>query len=386
MTLTLAAWLHDLSPFLLRFTDTFGIRWYALSYIIGAVIGGLMMHRMAKRGLIRIPPDRVLDAILLLAFGMILGGRLGYVLLYQPSLLWTFEPNVPFWGLLMINRGGMASHGGIIGVAIAGWRISRGFKDEQGVVHGACPPLHVMDAIALAGPVGLGLGRLANFINGELLGKVVAGPGEDAPWWAVRFPQEHLTAHVTTLTDDQQIELSRIVLEHRLPNDPEKEWFEIGYARVLDTLQTGSARASAEIAERLEPLVSARHPSQLYQAFAEGLVTLVIAWFVFRKPRLPGVVGAWFLITYGVGRVVTEFYRLPDDHFAGTGFFDMTSARPMGLSRGQWLSVVMVLAGAGLLVFVCRRGGEKLGGWASVASADPGDSQRDDKSQPDQPE
>ncbi|HHN78550.1 MAG TPA: prolipoprotein diacylglyceryl transferase, partial [Phycisphaerales bacterium] len=121
--MTLAAWLHDLNPFVVRFTETFGIRWYAISYILGAVIAGLMMHRMAKKGLIRIPPDRVFDAIILLALGMIVGGRLGYILIYQPSLLWSFEPTFPFWGLLMINRGGMASHGGMIGVIIAAWRV-----------------------------------------------------------------------------------------------------------------------------------------------------------------------------------------------------------------------------------------------------------------------
>ncbi len=366
--MTLAAWLHDLNPFVVRFTETFGIRWYAISYILGAVIAGLMMHRMAKRGLIRIPPDRVFDAVIMLALGMIIGGRLGYVLIYQPSLLWSFEPGFPFWGLLMINRGGMASHGGMIGVIIAAWRISRGFRDDDGLVRGACPPLHVMDTLALTAPVGLMLGRIANFINGELLGRIVAPPGEPAPWWAVRYPQEHLTNHAPPLTDAQKLELGRLAMEHTLPNDPEVGWFELAYHRVLDILQAGPKDQAREIAARLEPLVSARHPSQLYQAFAEGIVTLAVAWFVFRKPRVPGVVGGWFLITYGVGRVITELWRLPDDQFEGTGFFDLSSARPMGLSRGQWLSVLMVVAGVVMLVTVTRRGGEKIGGWAKRAA------------------
>jgi phosphatidylglycerol:prolipoprotein diacylglycerol transferase len=380
MTATLAAWLHDIGPFVLRFTDHFGIRWYGLSYIAGFLIAGIMMHRMATRGLLRVPPDRVFDALVMLVGGVVIGGRLGYVFLYQPSLLWTFEPAFPFWGLLMITRGGMASHGGMLGVIVAAWLVSRGFKDESGRRVGACPPLHVMDAIALTAPIGLGLGRLANFINGELLGRVVARAGEPAPWWAVRFPQEHLSGHEAPLTASQEVELVRLVTEHRLPNDPEADWFEFAYGRVLDKLHAGSA----EIAARLEPLVSARHPSQLYQLFAEGMVTLAVAWFVFRRPRKPGVVGAWFLITYGVGRVVTEFWRLPDDHFKGAGLLD--SARLMGLSRGQWLSVLMVGAGVALLVVVSRRAAERMRGWGSVLPAEAGDAHGDRDTRRDQGE
>jgi len=363
MTATLAAWLHDLDPFVFRISGDFGVRWYAISYLLGFALAYFMLRAMARRGLILLHRVFLLDALLLIGLGVFVGGRLGYVLLYQPSLLWTFDGSFPFWGLLMINRGGMASHGGMIGVAIAAWRVSKGFRDDRGEVHGACPVLHVFDTLALVAPVGLFLGRLANFVNGELLGRVVARAGEAGPWWAVRFPQEHLTAHAPELTDEQQLALERLTLEHTLPNDPPDERFTLGYGRLLEKVQAGSA----EVAGRLEPLVSARHPSQFYQAFAEGLVTLAVVWWVFRRPRAPGVVSAWFLITYGIGRVVTEFWRLPDDHFGGGGFFDLTSARPMGLSRGQWLSVLMVVIGVGLLVWVTRRakrvGTEKIGGW-----------------------
>lgn len=198
-------------------------------------------------------------------------------------------------------------------------------------------------------------------MNGELLGRVVAKPGETGPWWAVRFPQEHLSGHAPDLSEAQQLELGRLVMESRLPDDSEKYWFEDAYPRVLDKLQSGGAEVSREVAERLEPLVSARHPSQLYQALAEGLVTLIVVWLVARKPRVPGVIGAWFLITYGIGRIVTEFWRLPDDHFTGKGAFDL--AQPLGLSRGQWLSVGMVVFGAGLLVWLLKRGGPRMMGW-----------------------
>lgn len=361
LTPTLASWLHDLGPMALPISGGLGVRWYALSYIAGFVLAGFVLGRLAKRGLWRVPHDRVLDAVVVLAVSVIVGGRLGYVLMYQPSLLWSFEPGFPFWGLLMLNKGGMASHGGMIGVVFGAWRISRGFKSEDGSVRGACPVLHVLDGLVLVAPIGLLLGRLANFVNGELLGRVVAGPGERAPWWAVRFPQEHLTEHAPVLDAAQTEQLARLVTEHTLPNDPEQSWFFLGYQRVLETLQSGGAEASAAVAERLGPLVSSRHPSQLYQAFAEGLVTLVVVWLVARRPRVPGVIGAWFLIVYGVGRIATEFWRLADDHFAGTGL--LNAARPLGLSRGQWLSAVMVAAGVALLVWVTRRGGEKMLGW-----------------------
>lgn len=372
MMVTLAAWLHDIDPHAIRITDAF-LRWYPASYLTGFVLGWLMLRWLAGRGLILLSRPFLVDAMLLLGIGVIVGGRLGYVLFYQPSLLWTFEGGFPFWGLLMINRGGMASHGGMIGVVLACWRISRGFKDDQGRVHGACPVMHVFDAVVMVAPVGLLLGRLANFVNGELLGKIVARPGEPGPWWAVRFPQEHLTRHAAELTVGQQEALARLALEHALPNDPEGDRFELAYGRILEKLQAGNA----EIAERLEPLVSARHPTQLYQAAVEGLLTLAVVWFVWRKPRVAGVASSWFLITYGVGRVVTELWRLPDDHFgprvneAGVEVASsiLTAARPLGLSRGQWLSVAMVAAGAGLLVWVTRRakGGEaeQFGGWLS---------------------
>lgn len=366
--MTLAAWLHDLGPMAIPISGNFGLRWYAISYLLGFILGGLILHRLSKINAWRVPADRVFDAVVFLGISVVIGGRVGYILLYQPSLLWHFEPAFPFWGAIMLTKGGMASHGGMLGVIFAAWRISRGFRNADGTVHGTCPVLHVLDGIVLVAPIGLMLGRLANFINGELLGKIVANPGQPAPAWAVRFPQEHLSGHRPTLSEPQQIDLGRLVLEHNLPSDPEAEWFKLGYARVLEKLQSGSA--AAEIAARLEPLVSARHPSQLYQAFAEGVLVLAVVWYIARKPRLPGVLGAWFLIVYGVGRIATEFFRLPDDHFSGKGSI-LNLAQPLGLSRGQWLSAAMVVAGILILAIVTKRGGEKMLGWRTQRNAAP---------------
>lgn len=349
----LAAWLHNLDPYALRLWGDVGIRWYGLSYIAGFCAAWLLMRWLATRGLILIPPHRVGDALLTLVLGVIVGGRLGYVVFYEPSLLWQIRPEFPWWGVLMIHKGGLASHGGMIGVTLACWRLSRGWATPAGVVEGRCPPLHVMDAVALCAPIGLMLGRLANFINGELLGKVVAMPGESAPWWAVKFPQEVLSApmtrggHAPPLSPEQEIALRTLVEQFRLP----QEGFEQGYQRVLARLQHGSA----DVAQRLEPLISARHPSQLYQALAEGVALGALLWWIWRRPRTPGVMTAWFLIAYGLLRVLTEFWRLPDAH--------LHVQRVLGLSRGQWLSVLMVTIGLVLLAAV-RKNGQKLGGWA----------------------
>jgi prolipoprotein diacylglyceryltransferase len=129
-----------------------------------------------------------------------------------------------------------------------------------------------------------------------------------------------------------------------------------------DLWHTALERVVAHASEHraaLEPLLTSRHPSQVYQAVAEGLVVGVVVWFVARVPRKAGVVMAWWLMVYGVLRVVTEVWRLPDAQFA--------EGRPLGLSRGQWLSVGMFVLGALVLVIAVRRGGEKMGGWLRPA-------------------
>ncbi len=357
-----AAWLHDLSPWVWQISDGVGIRWYGLSYVTGFVIAYALFRWLAGRGATLVPRERVLDAIMLGIVGVVVGGRLGYVLVYDQSLL-GFTDSFPFWNVLALNRGGMASHGGMLGVIVAAWRISRGFKDDDGNVVGRCPPLHVMDVLALICPFGLMLGRIANFVNAELLGAVVAKPGEAAPWWSVRFPGEITQFPPEDLphTDEQWAQIQDLAIaqldanEQALLHDPEAfdaVMYE-GYERIIEAVQRGNS----VVTERIEPLISARAPSQLLQALAEGLVLAAVLWFIARKPRLPGVVGCWFLITYGVLRIATEFVRLPD---AGLG-------RTLGLSRGQWLSVLMIGAGFAILAWIIKRGGTKLGGWMSPA-------------------
>lgn len=350
MPLTLGAWFHDWSPFVVEIWAGAGLRWYGLSYALGCYAAWLIMRAMSRRGLTPLPYQRVTDAVFILIFGVVAGGRLGYVAFYEPSLLWTFTSDIPWWGLLMINRGGMASHGGMLGVLVACFVIARGFKDEQGRRAGAMPVLHLFDLCALASTPGLLMGRLANFINAELLGKIVAGPGEIAPWWSVRFPQERLGDHTPRLSPDQQRAWDALVARYALPHEAPVDTIE----RMIALIQ--SPRGS-ELAAQVEPFIAARHPSQLYQGIAEGVVVGLVLLLIWRRPRRPGLVGGGFLILYGIGRIITEaFWRLPDAH--------LHIQRFAGLTRGQWLSVAMIVGGMAMILVARARKDQALyGGW-----------------------
>ena len=166
-------WVHNLDPFLLHISGDFGIRWYGLSYLVGILGGWWLLARWAKAGRLPMQPQHVGDFIMTIAIGMVAGGRLGYAAIYEPSLFWTFSGHVPFWKLLAVHEGGMASHGGIAGVGLAAWWWS--WRRGQDL-------LVLGDALATVGPFGIACGRAANFINGELWGRPWDGP------WAVIFP------------------------------------------------------------------------------------------------------------------------------------------------------------------------------------------------------
>ncbi|MGQ0627802.1 MAG: prolipoprotein diacylglyceryl transferase [Phycisphaerales bacterium] len=381
MPATLADTLHTLSPFAVRFSESFGVRWYGLSYVAGFIFAYFIIRAFARRALTPIPFDRVGDAMFTIVLGVLVGGRLGYVLVYQRGLLTDFSSAFPYWGLLALNQGGMASHGAMVGLILAAWRVSRGFAplDPAGRAIPGAPRvgqtslLHVMDLLALVSPFGVFLGRIANFINGELLGKIVAAPAapgstsSSAPWWAVRFPQElegwraygvrAPDSHAPPLSAEQQLALKDLVESSLTAQDRllpiERQWG-AGLHNVLES--AGNHQAA------LRALVSARHPSQLYQAVAEGVIVGIVVWVIWARPRAPGVVAAWWFISYGLLRVLTEFWRLPDAQFLGD------AARPLGLSRGQWLSVAMVIGGAVILLLV-RRSTQRMGGWLRPASA-----------------
>lgn len=298
-----AAWVHDLDPVAVRLPSggpVDGLRWYGLAYLAGFLVGGLLIRRVLRHGRSPLPAHATLDLMTWLAAGVIVGGRLGYCVFYSPELWVTFDRGFPFWGVLQIQNGGMASHGGMLGVAAALWLFSRRHR---------VPFLHLLDLTAFAAPVGLFCGRVANFINGELWGR--AAP-EGFPL-AVRFPQE----------------LGGVVAEQ--------------------------VRAGVPSAIQLtEELATPRHPSPLYAAVLEGLIVFAVVAWVYRDPRRPGIAAGAFGVVYAAARFLGEFFREPDEQIGLT----------LGLSRGQWLSLAMAVVSVGLLVYATRRKDvEALGGW-----------------------
>ena len=347
---SLAAWVHDLNPVILRLSEAYQIRWYGVSYITGFAIAYLVLRWLSRRGVTPIPTARVADAMVILIASVLIGGRLGYVVFYRPELLWSFTPGPPWWGLIKINEGGMASHGAIIGVLVGGWIISRGWRVDPGSPEriGACPWRHVMDMLALMCPFGLFLGRVANFENSELLGAIVAKPGEPSPWWSVKFPSEIFEERRPWLSESSERALNLLLERYALADE---RTLLPASRRIVSAIQHGSAEAKAA----LEPFLAARVPSQLIAALGEGVFVAIVVWWIGRKPRLPGTVGCSFLISYGVARIVNELWRLPDAH--------LKVPRIAGLSRGQWLSVFMVIGGLAVLAWIRRKGGAKMGGW-----------------------
>jgi phosphatidylglycerol:prolipoprotein diacylglycerol transferase len=238
----LAHWVHDLSPFVIQFTDTIGIRYYGLAYLLGFVGGAAGLHLYAHRDRSRLPAPLIADFIIAIVIGVMAGGRLGSYFLYEG---WRTFDRDPF-ALLRVWEGGMASHGGFVGVALAMAWFARRHKLSF---------LHLSDLIVSVAPLGLLLGRIANFINGELWGKISNVP------WAVIFP--------------------------------------------------GSA------SEGTPPeLIAPRHPSQLYEAALEGALLLAfVQWRFWRSDvvnRHPGRLAGEFLIAYAIVRMIGELFREPD--------------------------------------------------------------------------
>ncbi len=264
----------------------FALRWYALAYIVGLVVGwrliaALMRHPALWPGE-RAPmaPEKVDDLLTAVVIGVILGGRLGFVAFYQPAY-YLENPGE----ILKVWQGGMSFHGGFLGVVAAGlWTVWR----ER------VAALRLADALALATPVGLLLGRLANFVNAELWGRPSTLP------WAVVFPGD----------------------------------------------------AAQNCPGVLGPC--ARHPSQLYEAGLEGLALGLILFLLLAAGALkrPGLITGTFLAGYALSRFVVEFFRQADAQFvtAGNPMGHVLQTGGFGLSMGQLLSLPMLAAGLWLVL------------------------------------
>jgi len=167
--LPIAYWEHTPHPFLIRFSETLGIRYYGLGYLLGFAAAYWLLSRYFRAGRSPVESAQIMDLMMFMVIGVMAGGRLGYFLLYRPEDLFH-----PPWAFLQVWKGGMASHGGFVGVIIAAWW----FCHSRSL-----PFLKVTDAIVTTVPVGLGIVRIANFLNGELWGKTTEVP------WGVIFEQ-----------------------------------------------------------------------------------------------------------------------------------------------------------------------------------------------------
>lgn len=271
--------------------------WYGLMYLLAfAFAYGLAWYRTTlstKEGRADWNSDMVSDLVFYGAMGVILGGRIGYVLFYQLS---EFLAN-PLY-LFKVNEGGMSFHGGFLGVAIAMWLFSRKYKK---------PVFNVLDFIIPCVPTGLLFGRIGNFINGELWGRVSDGGYN----WLMLFPQ--------AVNADAEL---------------------IGQNPALQSL------AQTFMINGNNYYLLPRHPSQLYQAFSEGVILFLLCWWFSSKPRPRMAVTGLFVMGYGVARFITEFFRQPD---ADQGFILFG-----WMTKGQILSFPMILVGLFLLVWAYK--------------------------------
>jgi phosphatidylglycerol:prolipoprotein diacylglycerol transferase len=262
-------WTHNLDPVALHLVGPLAIRWYGLAYLAGLAWGWWMVVRWAKAGRCPLAPSQVGDFVLAGGLGMIIGGRLGYCLIYGRDHLMAD----PLY-LIKLWEGGMASHGGIIGLAAGAWWHARSKSVSWAVL---------TDLVAATAPMGIALGRAANFINGELWGKPGTVP------WAVIFPD----------------------------------------ASLVDGLRVP------------------RHPSQLYEMLAEGVILLAVILPIHARHRRPGVTTGALLALYAVGRFVTEIWREPDvGHPPLWGW----------MNKGQLLSLPVLVVGLVVLWWAWRRG------------------------------
>lgn len=262
-------WVHDLPKFVpfLHYGEKFGVRYYGLAYVVGFLGASWLLAKYAKQGRSLIPVSQVMDLLFALMLGVFIGGRLGWFVLYHPEELLAHPLS-----FFAVWNGGMASHGGFAGVTVALAVFAR---------HRKVPFLHVADLVVTTAPFGLMLGRIANFINGELWGKV------STVRWAVVFPES--APFGTPLTD-----------------------------------------------------IPPRHPSQLYEAFLEGALLLALFQWRFWKSDAvrarPGELTGQFLIAYSVVRMIGELFREPDADLI------------LGLSRGTFYSIFLIMVGIALLL------------------------------------
>jgi phosphatidylglycerol:prolipoprotein diacylglycerol transferase len=241
------------------------VRWYGVMYVLGFVASYFLIQKQERSKQIGLVGTTAQDLIFYLAIGVIAGGRLGYILFYEYNDFMPYIKN-PL-EIIATWHGGMSFHGGLIGCILATWIFAKRRK---------MPFAAIIDSAVVTCPIGLGFGRLGNFINGELLGRP-----SDLPW-AMIYP------------------------------------------------------AGGPIP---------RHPTQLYESLAEGLLLFIIMWNLRKKPFKDGMMIAFFLLFYGVIRFLIEFLKEPDPQLGFLlGYFTM----------GQILCMAMIVTSILLFLYLNR--------------------------------
>ncbi len=274
---------HDINPIAFSI-GPLAVHWYGIMYLLGFVGAWMLGNSRRAKGRLPVSQEAFSDLAFYVMLGVIVGGRIGYMLFYT-SLSWMV--NDPL-AIFRVWEGGMSFHGGLMGVLFAGWLWSRKNNIQF---------FDAVDFVAPLVPIGLGLGRLGNFIGGELWGQRTDMP------WGVIFPRslEDISA--------SRDELYQLYLAGQLNHE-------------------------------------ARHPSQLYEFALEGVVMFTVLWIFSRKPRPRYAVSGLFALLYGCFRFGIDFVREPDAQLGYLAFGWVT--------MGQILSVPLIVVGIVLLVLSRR--------------------------------
>ncbi|MEA4860782.1 MAG: prolipoprotein diacylglyceryl transferase [Sphaerochaeta sp.] len=295
------------------------LRWYGLMYVIAFSFAYLMIRVQARKGEIDLDADQSLNLVLYCVIGLIIGARLFSVLFYDGSFYYWTHPWMIFWpfqGGRFVGLPGMSYHGGLVGAIVGGWTYSRRYKVNF---------LTIADTVSYAAPLGYTFGRLGNFINGELFGRV------STQRWAMIFPDAPL--------------------------------FSTNYAWVREIAEEVGLSYQTGAMVNLP-----RHPSQLYEALFEGVLLFCFLWFVIRRRRkkLPQGFGlAWYVIGYGLVRFIIEYFRSPDENLGYIIALGKESDNIalfqsfFNFSMGQLFCLAMIAGGLLFMFFLSRHKGVK---------------------------
>lgn len=310
----IAHYVHNLDPVIFSINDALKLRWYGLSYLLAFLAGYLLLKRLGDKKLWVFPGNMAADFISLAAvFGVFIGGRVGNVLVYQREQFFS-DPLMIF----RVWEGGMASHGGILGLMF--FTAYYAYKKKVSWTG-------IGDGLVVVAPIGIMFGRLANFINGELYGRVARGTE-----WAMKFP--------LAINED---------LKYQVDNDGIYRADELAQKLNVNVIDSQSIADGCREVDGVKEIVTGflepRYPSQLFQAAGEGLSLFLILYITRIKfPKLPnGTLTGMFFIGYAVFRIAMENFRQPEiSNVVILGY---------SLTMGQFLSIFMIFIGIGFIVY-----------------------------------